>query len=73
MTAEEKLNKALKTLDNLHLPAENIKLIKKLCRACFKLGQETYNQNISNTEESPCCGAGTYGDHKICEACGEHC
>lgn len=22
---------------------------------------------------SSCCGAGTYGDHLICEDCGEHC
>lgn len=22
--------------------------------------------------ESECCGAGTYGDYKICESCGEH-
>lgn len=22
---------------------------------------------------SPCCGAGTYGDYMMCEACGEHC
>ena len=24
-------------------------------------------------ELSSCCGAGTYGDYKICEDCGEHC
>ena len=23
--------------------------------------------------ESDCCGAGTYGDYRICEDCGEHC
>lgn len=23
--------------------------------------------------ESECCGAGTYGDYKMCENCGEHC
>lgn len=24
-------------------------------------------------ELSECCGAGMYGDYRICEDCGEHC
>jgi hypothetical protein len=30
-------------------------------------------QDIKGEGDSPCCGAGTYGDYKVCEACGEKC
>lgn len=29
--------------------------------------------DVKGQGESPCCGAGTYGDYMICEECGEHC
>lgn len=29
--------------------------------------------DIKDNSESECCGAGTYGDFRICEDCGEHC
>lgn len=27
----------------------------------------------SGDDESACCGAGTFGEYRICEDCGEHC
>jgi hypothetical protein len=36
---------------------------------------EALNEDVDQRgkDESECCGAGTNGDYRICEACGEHC
>jgi hypothetical protein len=42
----------------------------------YKVSKEVFVKLLVDCKgegESPCCGAGTYGDYQICEECGEHC
>ena len=39
----------------------------------FTEKQQEIIDDVKGMGESPCCGAGTYGDYQICEDCGEHC
>lgn len=35
--------------------------------------REEYLNDVKGGGPSSCCGAGTYGDYMICEACLDHC